>query len=114
MRASEVSPGGRVRLLPDGVDEVVGMVGRKRTRQSTDIFTFERQRANYVTTRQLRREACGPGLISGRGTLRIGLQPVYDDHAQAVGIPHGPPEERPLPTSRSVLTRPALRLKSGT
>jgi hypothetical protein len=26
MRASEVSPGGRVRLLPDGVDEVVGMV----------------------------------------------------------------------------------------
>ena len=49
MRASEVSPGGRVRLLPDGVDEVVGMVGRKRTRQSDDIFTFERQRANYVT-----------------------------------------------------------------
>ena len=35
-----------VRLLPDGVDEVVGMVGAKRTRQCADNLTFERQRAN--------------------------------------------------------------------
>jgi hypothetical protein len=46
IRASEVSPGGRVRLLPDGVDEMVGMVAAKRTRQRGDNLTFKRQRAN--------------------------------------------------------------------
>jgi len=36
IRASEVSPGGRfLPALPDGVDELVGMVACKRTRQST-------------------------------------------------------------------------------
>jgi hypothetical protein len=46
IRASEVSPGGRFRVLPDGVDEVVGMVGAKRTRQTGDILGNELQRAN--------------------------------------------------------------------
>src|SRR5689334_12701920 len=43
--------------------------------------------------------------------LHAAPHPVYDAVAQAVGIPHGPPEERPLPTSRSDLTSPAPRLK---
>src|SRR3954447_22461631 len=41
------------------------------------------------------------------------MSPVYDGRAQAVGIPHGPPEERPLPTSRSVLTRPASAVRAA-
>ena len=72
MRASEVSPGGRVRLLPDEVDEVVGMVGSKRTRQRSDIFTFERQCANYVTDASFYVSLGGPFSYSGRETLRNG------------------------------------------
>src|SRR3954471_18156602 len=41
------------------------------------------------------------------------MEPVYDALAQAVGIPHGPPIERPLPTSRSVLTRPASAVRAA-
>src|SRR3954468_4995960 len=62
---------------------------------------------------ELWRKACGPRINAGRETLHVGMPPVYDGHAQAVGIPHGPPEERPLPTSRSVLTRPASAVRAA-
>src|SRR5262249_25566779 len=67
-------------------------------------------------TRTLSTEVYGPARKRDESAIcrrRLHRAParVYDAIAQAVGIPHGPPEERPLPTSRSDLTSPAPRLK---
>src|SRR5262249_24375934 len=74
IRASEVSPGGRFRLLPDEVLELVGMVGRKRTRQTRDNARNLLELSVYAPTRDSQGGLRDVHDATDRDTLRNGLK----------------------------------------